>query len=194
MRQSTLTQERFYPGVLHNKWARIALQVLLVAGFSVLTALAKKAHPHLGIPSSSAPYWLSAMILARCTMKWDGSGVLVGIGTALWGIPISLNQGFAQNLASFAFAGAALDIMTRIPGINIRRWWGAIVCALVANLAQFGVIIYSALTSPILKHFELVGMMESTSLHIGFGIAAGLIGWAAFRGAQTGLQRFFPIQ
>ncbi len=190
MRQGTLVQERFYADIWNNRWVRIAFQVLLVVGFSVLTALAKKAHPSIGVPSSSAPFWLSAMIIARCTMKWDGAGALVGIGTAVWGMPIGLNQGFGQNLASFALAGAALDIMARVPGISIRRWWGAIVCALAANFVQFGVVIYSALMSPTLKHFEVVGMMQSTLLRIGFGIAAGLIGWGIFQSARSGLKRF----
>lgn len=189
MRQGELVQERFWDGVRRKKWAWIAVQVLLVVGFSALTAVAKRVHPSMGIPSSSAPYWLSAMVLARCTMKWDGSGALVGICTAVWGIPIGLTQGFGQNLASFALAGAALDIMTRIPGVDIRRWWGAIVCALVANMAQFGVILYSTLSSAALKHFEVVGLMESILLRIGFGIAAGLIGWAVFRGAEWGFRR-----
>jgi hypothetical protein len=189
MTQGTLVQERFNTGIWDNKWFRVAIQALLVVVFSALTAFAKKAHPSLGIPSSSAPFWLSAMVLSRCTMKWDGAGFLVGVGTALWGMPIGLEHSFAQNLASYAIAGGVLDIMTRIPGINIRKWWGAIICGLMANMAQFSIIIYSALSSPVTKHFQIVGMLNSTLLHIGFGIVAGLMGWIVFRGVQVEYQR-----
>jgi hypothetical protein len=191
MRQGELVQQRFNTGLWHNKWVQIGLQALLVIGFSALTAAAKRAHPSMGIPSSSAPFWLSAMVLSRCTMKWDGAGFLVGIGTALWGIPIGLEQGFGQNLMSFGIAGALLDGTARIPKISIRRWWGAMLCALAANMAQFGVIIYSSLSATVTKHFLIVGLINSTLLHIGFGLAAGLIGWIVFRSGQFGLQKIF---
>jgi hypothetical protein len=189
MRQGELVQEGSYAGIWHNKWARIALQALLLVGFSALTALAKRAHPSLGIPSSSAPFWLTAMIVARSTMRWKGAGALVGVGTALWGIPIGLDQGFGQNLLSFGLAGAALDLVTMIPGIDISRWWGALLCALAANMTQFGFIVYSALSSTVIKHFQIVGMTRSVLLHVGFGIAAGIIGWAIVKGARSGLKR-----
>ena len=189
MRQGELVHEGSYAGIWHNKWARIGLQALLLVAFSALTALAKRAHPSMGIPSSSAPFWLTAMIVARSTMKWKAAGALVGVGTALWGIPVGLEQGFGQNLLSFGLAGAALDLVTMIPGVEIRRWWGAMLCALVANMTQFGVIVYSALSSTVIKHFQVVGMTRSVLLHVGFGIAAGLIGWAIVKGARSGLKR-----
>ena len=189
MKQGELAQEGFYSGIWHSKWASIALQVLLLVSFSAATALAKRAHPSLGIPSSSAPFWLTAMIVSRSTMRWKGAGILVGAGTALWGIPVGLEQGFGQNILSFGLAGAALDLVTMIPRVDIRRLWGALLCALVANMAQFGVIVYSTLSSTVIKHFQIVGMSRSTLLHIGFGLAAGLIGWAIVKGTQSGLRR-----
>ena len=189
MRQGELVQERSHLGIWQNRWAKLGLQVLLVAGFSALTALAKRAHPSLGIPSSSAPFWLTAMIVARCTMRWKGAGALVGVGTAVLGIPIGLEQGFGQNVLSFGLAGAALDLVGMIPGVEVRRWWGALLSALVANMTQFGVIIYSALSSSVVKHFQIVGMTRSILLHVGFGLAAGLLGWAAYSGARLAWKR-----
>ncbi len=189
MRQGELVQERSHVGIWQNRWAKIGLQVLLLVGFSALTALAKRAHPSLGIPSSSAPFWLTAMIVARCTMGWKGAGALVGVGTAVFGIPIGLEQGFGQNLLSFGLAGAALDLVGMIPGVEIRRWWGALLSALVANMTQFGVIIYAALSSSVVKHFQVVGMSRSILLHVGFGLAAGLLGWAAYSGARLAMKR-----
>ncbi len=189
MRQAEVLQDGAHLGIWQNRWVRIGLQVLMLVGFSALTALAKRAHPSLGIPSSSAPFWLTAMIVARCTMGWKGAGALVGVGTAVFGIPIGLEQGFGQNLLSFGLAGAALDLVGMIPGVEIRRWWGALLCALVANMTQFGVIIYSAMSSSVVKHFQIVGMTRSILLHVGFGLAAGLLGWAAYSGARLALKR-----
>jgi hypothetical protein len=107
----------------------------------------------------------------------------------VWGIPVGLEQGFGHNLMSFGIAGVLLDGTARIPKISIRKWWGAIICALVANMAQFGFIIYTALSATVTKHFQIVGLLNSTLLHIGFGIAAGIIGWTVFRSAQYGYGR-----
>jgi hypothetical protein len=190
MTEGIQANSRIYSDLWHRPWVRVGFQALLVVAFSALTAVAKKAHVGIGIPSSSAIYWLSAMVLARCTMKWHGAGTLTGVGTALWGISLHLNQGFAQNLASFAIAGLVLDAVARVPWFAIRRWWGAMVCALAANLAQFGIIVYTALTSAVVKHFQIVGLTRSVLLHIGFGLAAGLIGWLVFRSAHIGLAHF----
>jgi len=81
--------------------------------------------------------------------------------------------------------------MTWIPRVDILRWGGALLCALAANMAQFGIIIYSTLSSGIVKHWMFVGTLQSALLHVGFGLAAGLIGWAVFRGAQSVVKRFF---
>ena len=187
--QGELVQQRSDWGLWQNKWFKIAVQALLLIGFSAATAFAKRLHPSMGIPSSSALFWLSMMVLARCTMNWHSAGTLVGVGTALFGIPFGLEQSFGQNLGSFAIAGFILDIMMLIPKMNIRRWWGSIVCALVANMFQFGIIIYFSLTSPVIKHFQVVGLLNSVGLHVIFGIAAGLVGWSAFRGGQMGFRR-----
>ena len=79
--------------------------------------------------------------------------------------------------------------MAIAPKINIRRWWGAIVCALVANMSQFGVIMFFSLSSPVVKHFQIVGILNSIGLHVVFGIAAGAVGWVVFRGAKMGFRR-----
>jgi hypothetical protein len=184
-----LVHQGYDRSIWQNKYVRVAIQALMIIVFSATTALAKRLHPSMGIPSSSAPFWLSVMVLSRCTMNWKGAGTLVGIGTAVWGIPFQLEQSFGQNLASFVIAGFVLDIMLLIPKMNIRRWWGALSCALAANMAQFGVIMYSSLTATVVKHFQIVGILNSVGLHIAFGIVAGLLGWAAFRAGQMGFRR-----
>ena len=187
--QGELIQPGLSQSIWQNKWVKIAIQALLLVVFSATTAFMKRIHPSIGIPSSSAPFWLTAMIVARCTMDWPGSGTLVGAGTAAWGIPIRLEQAFGQNFASFGIAGLTLDVMMLIPKMDIRKWWGAILCALVANLSQFGVILYSSLTATVVKHFEVVGILNSLGLHVAFGIAAGIMGWAIYRGGEMGLRK-----
>ena len=63
MRQETLADSKVNTRLLNKKWIRIAVQALLVIGFSIITAIAKQVAPTLGIPSSSAPFcylqWLS---------------------------------------------------------------------------------------------------------------------------------------
>jgi hypothetical protein len=77
--QGELVQQRSAWGLWQNKWFKIAVQALLLIGFSAATAFAKRLHPSMGIPSSSALFWLSMMVLARCTMNWHSAGTLVGV-------------------------------------------------------------------------------------------------------------------
>jgi hypothetical protein len=194
MRQGTLIQERINTGIWHNKWVRIGLQVLLIVAFSALAATAKKIHPSMGIPGSSAPFWLAAMVVARSTMRWDGAGLLTGVGIAAWGIPIGLENSFMHNLGLYALSGALLDIVTRIPHLDIRRPLGAVLCGAIAHMAKFGFIMVTAMSATITKHFEIVGILNAFGLHIAFGITAGIVGWTVFRGGQFSFRRIFRSQ
>ena len=187
--QAELVHEKLWGSIWDNRWVRIGLQVLLLVIFSAIAAAAKRIHPSMGIPGSSAPFWLAAMIIARSTMRWDGAGLLTGAGVAVWGIPIGLENTFMHNLLLYSLSGVVLDLMVRIPHMDIRRPVGAVLCGLMAHMVKFGFIVVSAMSATITMHFEIVGLLNSAGLHIAFGIAAGIVGWIVFRGGQTGFKR-----
>jgi hypothetical protein len=183
-----IAQEGFYAGIWHNRWLRIAIQLILVVGFSALTAAAKRIHPSLGIPGSSGILWLTAMVTGRLVTRWDGAGFLTGMGTAVWGIPIGLEHTFVYDLALYGCAGLLIDIIARLPKIDIRHPVGAMLCGFGAHMAKYGFIVAAALSSSVTKHFLLVGLLNSALLHAAFGIAAGLVAWGVVKGAQSGLK------
>jgi hypothetical protein len=189
-KEAMITQEnRTLSNILGNIWVRIILQILMVVGFSALTAIAKKAHPSMGIPGSSAVYWLTAMVIGRSVTRWDGAGFLTGIGVAAWGIPIGLENTFTYNIGLYGVSGLLLDILARIPKIDICHPLGAAVCSLFAHMAKYGFIVYAALSSSVTKHFLVVGLLNSALLHAAFGIAAGLLGWGLVRVTRYGIKR-----
>jgi hypothetical protein len=160
-----------------NKGFRIGVQIVLVVLFSALTALAKKIHPSLGIPGSSALYWLTVMIIGRSVMKWHGSGVLTGIGVGLWSIPIGLEHTMSYDMALYAVSGLMLDVMLFIPKIHLSNPFGAILCGLMAHMVKYGFIVSAALAASSTRHFLFVGLLNSALLHAAFGIGAGLLAW-----------------
>jgi hypothetical protein len=184
MREAEITQRRFFSGISHSKWVRIAFQLLLVAGFSALTAVAKKIHPSMGIPGSSGVYWLTVMIMGRSVTRWKGAGLLTGLSVGLWSIPIGLEHAVIYNVALYGCAGLLIDITASIPKIEIRHPVGAVLCGFMAHMAKFGFIVVTTLTASVARHFLVVGLLNSALLHAAFGIAAGLMGWGLFKGGS----------
>ena len=39
------------------------------------------------------------------------------------------------------------------------------------------------------QRFEVVGILNSLGLHVGFGIAARMMGWAIYRGGEMGFRK-----
>jgi len=172
-----------------NKWIRTLVKALSLIVIGGIAALAKKASLPLGIPGHSAILWLSPLIAGRAMIRRDGAGTLMGISLAIWGIPVGINNGIVHNLGLYGFTGFALDLSARLPHINIRNPFGAIFCGAIAHMVKFGFIMTGALTSSITTHFMIFGILKSAGLHLGFGAAAGLIGWLIYKGGQAGQRK-----
>jgi hypothetical protein len=172
-----------------NPAVRAVLQILFLIGMGTLAAFAKNASPSLGIPGSSAPLWLAPLVLGRALVRRDGAGALMGVSVAVMGIPIGLNNPFMHNLYLYGLAGVALDIGSRLPKIMITTWYGAMICGILAHLVKFGYIFSASFFSATTKHFILLGVFQSLGLHIAFGVAAGLVAWAVYRGIKLARSR-----
>jgi hypothetical protein len=172
----------------HDSRVQALIQIMLLVGFAGLAALGKAWHPPQGIPGSSAIYWLAPLILGRALVRRDGGGLFMGLGMAVWGIPLGLNNTFGYNAAFYGITGLVLDIAARLPKVNIRLLSGALLCGLLAHMVKFGFIVTIAMTSSVTRHFMLFGLAKSAGLHAAFGIAAGIVAWVAIKGArQAGL-------
>jgi hypothetical protein len=166
--------------IYNNKKVRFIVQLLFVIGMGVATAYGKKLHPSMGIPGSSAVWWLAPMMAGKIAVRRDGSGVLMGATVALCTIPIGLEHTTVYNLGLYGATGLVLDMFPHIPRANIRNPFGAITCGILAHMVKYGFILSAALTSSVTKHFLVVGILESAGLHFAFGAAAGLIGWIPY--------------
>jgi hypothetical protein len=184
VRATTLPGLQVFPELWERRGFRIAVQAALVVIFSALAAFGKSAHVGQGIPGSSGVYWLGPMVLGAATMRWRGAGTLTGIGMGFWSVPFGLEHTMGYNLMLYGSTGLLIDLIARIPKVNIRNVFGAVIVGLGAHLAKFGFIMGAAATSSVTKHFLLVGVLNSLGLHIAFGIAAGFCGWAVFRLGQ----------
>lgn len=154
------------------------LRLVAVLAFGALAAGAKTCSLHLGIPGHSGVLWLGAMLAGRVLVNRHGSGLLLGMSTAAWGVPLGLGHPFAHNLLLYGAAGAALDLACRIPGLEIRTCRGAAIAGMLAHLVKFLFIIGSAFSSTVMRHVLVVGALRSAALHLFFGVLAGLLGLA----------------
>jgi hypothetical protein len=190
---SSVRSRASYGNTAQKLWAdkrvRIAVNLLLITVFSALTALAKNMHPSVGIPGSSAIFWLTAMITGRSVVKMEFAGLLIGCGTAAWGIPIGLEHTFGYNVLLYGASGLLLDAMTKIPKISLDNLFGAALCGLTAHMAKYGFIVYAAVATSVSKHFIIVGFVKSAAFHAAFGIAAGLIAWGIVKASRLGIKR-----
>jgi hypothetical protein len=164
---------------------RTALQVLLCLGIGAIAAGGKALSPGIGISGSSAPLWLTFLVLGRMLVRRTGAGTLIGASVAVWGIPFGVHNGFMHNLALYGYTGIAIDIAGKFLKINITAWYGAILCGALAHMVKFGYILSASLFSPTTKNFIIFGLARSAGQHLAFGIASGLIAWGIYRGIKS---------
>ena len=173
-----------------NARVRAVLQILFLLGMGALATVAKGISLPLGIPGHSAVLWLGVMVAGRTLVNKNGAGALMGASVAFWAIPMSTGwhmpdgiatAGFVDNLSLYGITGLALDLSARLPKMNIRHPFGALLCGTMAHMVKFGFKMFGTLFSPVVKHFILFGVLQSLGLHILFGAAAGLLGWGAYR-------------
>jgi hypothetical protein len=160
---------------------RLLLQILGIVIFGAMVAVGKKATMNLGISGHSALLWLSVMVAGRAFIQRDGVGFALGVSTALWGIPAGFNHSLLHNIGLYGSTGIVLDLAARSSLLDLRRPLGAIIAGALAHMVKFLFIVGKASASVTAKRFVLVGVLQSATLHLIFGISAGLIGYGIWR-------------
>lgn len=182
-----------HPGVITSLWqdARIKalLQVLFLLSIGGIAAWAKSLSPGIRIPGSSGILWVAPLVAGRIVVQRRGAGILMGLSTALWGMPFGVHNALFYNLFLYGITGLALDLAAVLPFVNIRNPFGAIFCGLFAHIIKFGFITEAAMLTGVTKNFVLFGLAKAGFLHIAFGAVAGLIAWLAYKGAKTWLDK-----
>jgi hypothetical protein len=177
------------PVMWQNARVRALLQVLFLIGMGALTTVAKGISLPLGIPGHSGLFWLGVMVAGRTFVRRNGAATLMGASVAFWVYPLAFmhlpdglaTNGLFYNLGLYGGTGLALDLLARLPKVNIRNPLGAVFCGAMAHLVKFGFIFVPTLFSPVVRHFMFFGTLKSAGLHVLFGAGAGLLGWGAYK-------------
>jgi len=185
MANNTMTSAvQIKPAWWRNTRIKIAIQVLLLIVFSAVAAAGKQWAPSMQIPGSSGFFWLGPLILGRMVVKRHGAGTVMGAGMAVWGLVLGFDKPMATNLALYGITGAVLDLVAAIPLINIRNFFGAIICGFAAHMVKFGFVVTSAFAFAGAKHFMIFGLAKSALTHAGIGIALAIMAWALYKAGE----------
>ncbi|OGK11335.1 MAG: hypothetical protein A2W80_04995 [Candidatus Riflebacteria bacterium GWC2_50_8] len=171
-------------GLSESTAPRVLLQILGIVIFGAIAAMGKKATMDLGISGHSALLWLSVMIAGRALIQRNGAGFALGVSTALWGMQTGMNNSLLHNIGLYGTTGLVLDLVAHRSSLDLRHPLGAIVGGALAHMVKFLFIIGKASVSVTAKRFVLMGVLQSATLHLIFGIGAGLIGfgiWSLFK-------------
>ncbi len=170
--------------ILHNYWqdakVRALCQIVFLVGMGALAAFGKSIHPSIGVPGSSAVYWLTPMIVGKVFVKKAGSGLLMGSCVGAFSLSMGLNHSVIYNLGLYGGTGLLLDAGAALPKVKITSILGTMFCGMLAHMAKFGYIMVAASLASTTKRFILFGVLKSASLHAAFGLAAGIIGWLIY--------------
>jgi hypothetical protein len=85
------------------------------------------------IPGSSGMLWVTPLVIGRIVVRKRGAGILMGVSTALWGVPLGVHNALFYNLFLYGITGLALDLAAVLPFINILNPFGAVFCGLFAH-------------------------------------------------------------
>jgi hypothetical protein len=173
-------------------WFRVLVQILFLLGMSGVAAWAKSVSPGIGIPGSSGILWVTPLVIGRMAVQKRGAGILMGVTTALWGVPFGIHNALFYNLFLYGITGVALDLAAVLPFINIRNPFGAVFCGVFAHLIKFGFISEAAMLTGVSKNFIIFGLAKAGILHIAFGAAAGILAWLAYKGIKTWVNKDNP--
>ena len=175
------------PAWWRNTRIKTLAQIILLVVFSAVAAVGKQWAPSMQIPGSSGFFWLGPLVLGRMVVKRHGAGTFMGIGMAVWGLALGFDKPMATNLALYGITGALLDLVAAVPFVNIRNFFGAIVCGFAAHMVKFGFVVASALGFAGAKNFMIFGLAKSALTHAGIGIASAIMAWALFKAGERAL-------
>lgn len=135
----------------------------------------------LGIPGNTGILWLGLLVSGRLIVKRNGAALAMGASTALWGIPLGLDNSLTYNLAIYGLVGGALDLLVKIPAVHLDHPLGAALCGGLAHLTKLGFITAYAMSFGLYRNFLELGMFTSAGLHFVFGALGGLAAVVAIK-------------
>ncbi|OHV06555.1 hypothetical protein [Mycobacterium talmoniae] len=156
-----------------TRWAReVVFPVLAVA---VIVAYADLRIP-MGLPGHRGLIWLTLLVAVALTTRRRETVLAVGAAATAATLLLQLAPGPADS-ARYLGAALLLYAVAAAPVVRRRRWLLALAAAPIHLVALAGSVA-ALLGGGQLLALASVGMTDRVLFHLGFGLVAGLLGWA----------------
>lgn len=151
-------------------------------GFPVLALLAivvsLDARMPLGLPGHRGLVWLTLLVAVAMVTRTRPTVIAVGAGSTFAALMLHAGPGGHASLRYLA-AAVLLYVVAGAPIVRERRWLLAFAAAPIHLVALVGIQVWA-------------GMAEKVLFHLGFGLVAGLLGWAIATGIDWGAPPLAP--
>ncbi len=147
--------------------------VFPVAAAAVITLSSEMRMP-LGLPGHRGLVWLTLLVAVALTARRPST--VLAVGAASTAATVLLQSGPGPG-AGVRYLGAAalLCLLTTNPAVRGRRWLVALAAAPI-HLVALAVPITTGLIGG--HHAAMMGIGDKALFHLGFGLVAGILGWA----------------
>lgn len=154
--------------------AAVAREVLFPAAAAAVIALSADVRMPLGLPGHRGLVWLTLLVAVTLTARRPQT--VLAVGAACTAATLLLQSG-PGPWASLRYLGAAalLYLLAARPAVRSRRWLVALAAAPI-HLVALAVPVATWLIG--VQRFAPAGLGEKALFHLGFGLVAGMLGWA----------------
>lgn len=140
----------------------------------------------LGLPGHRGLVWLTLLAAVALTTRRRDTVLAVGASSTAATLALHLAPSPVDS-ARYLAAAVLLYAVAAMPVVRARRWLLVIAAAPIHLVALAGSVA-ALLGGGHLFAMASVGMTEKALFHLGFGLAAGLLGWAI----ASGMDRLSP--
>lgn len=150
-----------------------ARDVVFPVAATVVIVLAADVRMPLGLPGHRGLVWLTMLVAVALTARRPQT--VLAVGAASTAATLLLQSG-PGPWASARYLGAAALLCLLTSRVHVRRWLVALAAAPIHLVA----LVIPIATTLIGGHqLAMVGLGDKVMFHLGFGLIAGLLGWAS---------------
>jgi len=152
----------------------LARDVVFPAAAVAVITLSSEMRMPLGLPGHRGLVWLTLLVVVALTARRPST--VLAVGAASTAATMLLQSG-PGPWAGVRYLGAAafLYLLTTNPAIRSRRWLVALAAAPI-HLVALAVPIATGRIGG--HHAAMAGIGDKALFHLGFGLVAGILGWA----------------
>jgi hypothetical protein len=179
----TVTQQPASGVLFTREVAFPVLAAVLIIGYSDIRI-------PLGLPGHRGLVWLTLLVAVSLVTRRRETVIVVGAVSTMATMALHLAAG-PWGSARYLAAAAILYAVAALPVVARRRWLLAVAAAPIHLVALAGSAA-ALLGGGYLFTSASVGLAEKAVFHLGFGLAAGLLGWAVALGMDRDKKEYSP--